>query len=120
MPRLHDRRHANSVSCLVTLRNRLVHRTNGYRPLFPKVFAADGLHSLGPSYAALLSARPRFCLVSIDPLPYLFLVPCLFAVSALQLDALAKAHPNQFKLWYTVDRPSDGWKFDKVRTPFNS
>lgn len=27
---------------------------------------------------------------------------------------MAKAHPNQFKLWYTVDRPSDGWKFDKV------
>lgn len=28
---------------------------------------------------------------------------------------MAKAHPNQFKLWYTVDRPSDGWKFDKVK-----
>lgn len=31
-----------------------------------------------------------------------------------QLDALAKAHPTQFKLWYTLDNPTDGWKFDKV------
>ncbi|CAM9533725.1 unnamed protein product [Scytosiphon promiscuus] len=30
-----------------------------------------------------------------------------------ELDAMAEAHPNRFKLWYTVDRPGDGWKFDK-------
>lgn len=33
----------------------------------------------------------------------------------MQLDAMAKAHPNQFKLWYTLDRPEDGWTYGKVR-----
>ncbi|CAN0240529.1 unnamed protein product, partial [Hapterophycus canaliculatus] len=28
-----------------------------------------------------------------------------------ELDAMAEAHPNRFNLWYTVDRPGDGWKF---------
>lgn len=44
--------------------------------------------------------------------------PCVLIVFRFQLDALAKAHPNQFKLWYTIDRPSDGWKYDKVRTEY--
>ena len=29
-----------------------------------------------------------------------------------QLEALQSAHPDQFKLWYTVDRPKEGWKYD--------
>lgn len=28
-----------------------------------------------------------------------------------ELEEVAKTHPLQFKLWYTVDRPSEGWKF---------
>ncbi|CAN0430754.1 unnamed protein product, partial [Ectocarpus fasciculatus] len=30
-----------------------------------------------------------------------------------ELDALAEANPDRFKLWYTLDRPTDGWKYDK-------
>lgn len=28
-----------------------------------------------------------------------------------ELEEVAKAHPNQFKLWYTIDRPSEGWQY---------
>ncbi|XP_021942618.1 NADH-cytochrome b5 reductase 2 isoform X2 [Zootermopsis nevadensis] len=28
-----------------------------------------------------------------------------------ELEEVATAHPSQFKLWYTVDRPSEGWKY---------
>uniref|UniRef100_A0A8C5PFB5 NADH-cytochrome b5 reductase n=1 Tax=Leptobrachium leishanense TaxID=445787 RepID=A0A8C5PFB5_9ANUR len=28
-----------------------------------------------------------------------------------ELEAVAKSHPDQFKLWYTLDRPSKGWKY---------
>lgn len=28
-----------------------------------------------------------------------------------ELDALAKAHPTRFRLWYTVDRPAEGWQY---------
>ncbi|XP_075043585.1 NADH-cytochrome b5 reductase 2 [Mixophyes fleayi] len=28
-----------------------------------------------------------------------------------ELDVVAKEHPNQFKLWYTLDRPPKGWKY---------
>ncbi|KAJ9584177.1 hypothetical protein L9F63_021474 [Diploptera punctata] len=28
-----------------------------------------------------------------------------------ELEEVAKSHPNQFKLWYTVDKPSEGWKY---------
>lgn len=30
-----------------------------------------------------------------------------------ELEEVVKEHPNQFKLWYTLDVPSDGWKFSK-------
>ncbi|KAM4617965.1 NADH-cytochrome b5 reductase 2 [Discoglossus pictus] len=29
-----------------------------------------------------------------------------------ELEDLAKNHPDQFKLWFTLDRPPQGWKFD--------
>ena len=64
------------------------------------------LHSVPPRHCALVSHRH----VAVSLL-LLFALPLRF-----QLDALAKAHPTQFKLWYTIDRPSDGWKYDKVRT----
>lgn len=35
---------------------------------------------------------------------------------SFQLDALAEKNPDRFKLWYTLDRPTDGWKYDKVMT----
>lgn len=28
-----------------------------------------------------------------------------------ELEEVSNKHPNQFKLWYTLDRPSDGWKY---------
>ena len=28
---------------------------------------------------------------------------------------MAKAHPTQFNLWYTLDRPEEGWKYGTVR-----
>lgn len=28
-----------------------------------------------------------------------------------ELEAVQQAHPDRFKLWYTVDRPKDGWKY---------
>ncbi|XP_063800565.1 NADH-cytochrome b5 reductase 2 isoform X2 [Pseudophryne corroboree] len=28
-----------------------------------------------------------------------------------ELDSVAKEHPDQFKLWYTLDRPPQGWKY---------
>lgn len=28
-----------------------------------------------------------------------------------ELEEVVKNHPSRFKLWYTVDRPSDGWKY---------
>ncbi len=28
-----------------------------------------------------------------------------------ELEEIRKEHPQQFKLWYTVDRPKDGWKY---------
>lgn len=28
-----------------------------------------------------------------------------------ELEELAKKHPDQFKVWYTLDRPADGWKY---------
>ncbi|XP_049837035.1 NADH-cytochrome b5 reductase 2 isoform X1 [Schistocerca gregaria] len=28
-----------------------------------------------------------------------------------ELEEVSKAHPEQFKLWYTIDRPSEGWKY---------
>jgi len=28
-----------------------------------------------------------------------------------ELEAIQAAHPDRFKLWYTVDRPKDGWKY---------
>ena len=28
-----------------------------------------------------------------------------------ELEALRDAHPEQFKIWYTVDRPTQGWTF---------
>jgi len=28
-----------------------------------------------------------------------------------ELDALAAKHPNNLKVWYTVDRPPEEWKF---------
>ncbi|XP_059078964.1 NADH-cytochrome b5 reductase 3-like isoform X1 [Tigriopus californicus] len=28
-----------------------------------------------------------------------------------ELEQLQADHPNQFKLWYTVDRPTEGWKY---------
>lgn len=28
-----------------------------------------------------------------------------------ELDALAKEHADRFKVWYTIDRPAEGWKF---------
>ncbi|KAM5137953.1 NADH-cytochrome b5 reductase 2 [Mantella aurantiaca] len=28
-----------------------------------------------------------------------------------ELEAVAKSHPNQFKIWYTLDRPPQGWKY---------
>nr|UXG49833.1 nitrate reductase [Saccharina japonica] len=30
-----------------------------------------------------------------------------------ELDAMAKAHPNQFNLWYTLDRPEEDWTYGK-------
>nr|UXG49831.1 nitrate reductase [Saccharina japonica] len=30
-----------------------------------------------------------------------------------ELDAMAKAHPNQFNLWYTLDRPDESWTCGK-------
>ena len=29
------------------------------------------------------------------------------------LEGLQKSHPKRFKLWYTLDRPPDGWKYSK-------
>ncbi|RXG56199.1 NADH-cytochrome b5 reductase 2 [Armadillidium vulgare] len=28
-----------------------------------------------------------------------------------ELEEVANSHPNRFKLWYTVDRPTEGWKY---------
>ncbi len=28
-----------------------------------------------------------------------------------ELEEVRKEHPDRFKLWYTVDRPGDGWKY---------
>ncbi|XP_068117863.1 NADH-cytochrome b5 reductase 2-like [Hyperolius riggenbachi] len=28
-----------------------------------------------------------------------------------ELEAVAKSHPDQFKLWFTLDRPPKGWKY---------
>jgi len=28
-----------------------------------------------------------------------------------ELEEVAKTHPAQFKLWYTVDRPQEGWTY---------
>ncbi|KAE8606692.1 hypothetical protein XENTR_v10010820 [Xenopus tropicalis] len=28
-----------------------------------------------------------------------------------ELETVAKSHPEQFKLWYTLDRPPQGWKY---------
>lgn len=41
---------------------------------------------------------------------------CLCCVYVEQLDAMATAYPDRFKLWYTLDRPSEGWEYDKVMT----
>lgn len=30
-----------------------------------------------------------------------------------ELDELAKKHPEQFKVWYTVDRPTEAWAYSK-------
>lgn len=30
-----------------------------------------------------------------------------------ELDAMAKEYPDRVKIWYTVDRPVAGWKYDK-------
>ncbi|KAG8229798.1 hypothetical protein J437_LFUL005879 [Ladona fulva] len=30
-----------------------------------------------------------------------------------ELEEVEKNHPDQFKLWYTVDRPSEGWKYSE-------
>ncbi|CAM9791278.1 unnamed protein product [Ascophyllum nodosum] len=30
-----------------------------------------------------------------------------------ELDAMAKEHPDRVKIWYTLDRPVAGWKYDK-------
>lgn len=30
-----------------------------------------------------------------------------------ELEQEAKNHPNQFKFWYTLDRPKDGWKYSQ-------
>lgn len=30
-----------------------------------------------------------------------------------ELEKLAAEHPKQFKIWYTLDRPEDGWKYSK-------
>ena len=28
-----------------------------------------------------------------------------------ELEDLAQAHPDRFKIWYTVDRPNDDWPY---------
>ena len=28
-----------------------------------------------------------------------------------ELEAVAAEHPDRFKLWYTVDRPGEGWQY---------
>merc|ERR1711976_286413 len=28
-----------------------------------------------------------------------------------ELEEVEKNHPNRFKVWYTVDRPEEGWKY---------
>ncbi|XP_071452703.1 NADH-cytochrome b5 reductase 2-like isoform X1 [Hetaerina americana] len=30
-----------------------------------------------------------------------------------ELEEVLKSHPDQFKLWYTVDRPTEGWKYSE-------
>jgi len=30
-----------------------------------------------------------------------------------ELEAVQAQHPDRFKLWYTVDRPNEGWKYSK-------
>ncbi|XP_050672699.1 NADH-cytochrome b5 reductase 2 isoform X1 [Leptidea sinapis] len=30
-----------------------------------------------------------------------------------ELETFQREHPEQFKLWYTVDRPEEGWKYSK-------
>lgn len=30
-----------------------------------------------------------------------------------ELEEVAAKHPNQFKFWYTLDRPEEGWKYSK-------
>lgn len=30
-----------------------------------------------------------------------------------ELEEVAAKHPNQFKYWYTIDRPEEGWKYSK-------
>lgn len=40
---------------------------------------------------------------------------CLYCVYLEQLDEMAAAYPDRLKLWYTLDRPGEGWEYDKVR-----
>ena len=38
------------------------------------------------------------------------MIGCRLQVRA-ELEGLAQAHPDRFKIWYTVDRPNDDWPY---------